>query len=157
MDDPRIQRLAETLIDHSCRLVAGDKVLIEGFDLPDAELIFRLVELASKRGALPVVSWKNNAVLRTLYQTGTQANLSLIGSLARHRMEQMDAYIRVAGAARSNGFGAVPRDRGGQCNEVACASRTATSSPCTLVSSAPSVPDFSRSTRGNSAASTTCS
>ena len=35
MQDPRLQELANTLIDHSCRLSAGDKVLIEAFDLPD--------------------------------------------------------------------------------------------------------------------------
>ena len=34
MQDPRISRLAETLIDHSCRLKEGEKVMIEAIDLP---------------------------------------------------------------------------------------------------------------------------
>ena len=36
MHDPRIDQLADLLLDHSCRLQKGEKVLIEAFDLPDA-------------------------------------------------------------------------------------------------------------------------
>ena len=38
MPDDRLNRLAEILIDHSCQLTPGDKVLIEAYDLPDAVL-----------------------------------------------------------------------------------------------------------------------
>lgn len=111
MKDPRITTLAETLIDHSCRLQSGQKVLIEAFDLPDPALVCRLVELASERGALPLVSWKNNAVLRSLYRTATRDNMSLIGALERERMSQMDAYIGIRGATNSNELADVPIER----------------------------------------------
>ncbi len=111
MNDPRISRLAETLIDHSCRLAAGQKVLIECFDLPEPALACRLVELAAERGALPVVSWKNNSVLRSLYRTGSAESLSLIGELERDRMAQMDAYIGIRGADNSNEFADVPDEQ----------------------------------------------
>ena len=67
MKDPRLDRLAQTLIEHSCQLSKGEKVLIEAFDLPEPSLVCRLIELAAERGAYPFVSWKNNAILRTLY------------------------------------------------------------------------------------------
>ena len=70
MHDPRIDQLADLLLDHSCRIEKGEKVLIEAFDLPDATLVCRLVEGAAERGAVPLVSWKSNAVLRSLYQHG---------------------------------------------------------------------------------------
>ena len=34
MHDARLIRLAEILVDHSCEVQAGEKVLIEAFDLP---------------------------------------------------------------------------------------------------------------------------
>ena len=37
MHDPRIDQLADLLLDHSCRIEKGEKVLIEAFDLPDAD------------------------------------------------------------------------------------------------------------------------
>ena len=50
MLDPRIRQLAEVLIDHSCRLQSGEKLLIEAFDLPDPAIVCCLVELARERG-----------------------------------------------------------------------------------------------------------
>ncbi|MBX3415003.1 MAG: aminopeptidase [Pirellulales bacterium] len=111
MNDPRIKRLAEILIDHSCQLARGEKVLIEAFDLPDPALVTTLVELAAARGAVPLVTWKNNAVLRSLYRSGTKESISLAGELERARMEQMDAYIGIRGAANSNQFADVPHEQ----------------------------------------------
>ncbi|NOX56825.1 MAG: aminopeptidase [Planctomycetes bacterium] len=111
MDDPRIKQLAELLVNHSCRLQPGQTVLIEAFDLPDPLIICRLIEAARERGALAVVSWKQNAVLRTLYRRATQEQMTLIGELERARMERMDAYIGVRGASNSNEFADVPREK----------------------------------------------
>lgn len=111
MKDPRIDDLARTLIDHSCKVKPGEKVLIEAFDLPEPALVCSLVELISERGGLPFVTWKSNVVLRSLYKTGTQANIELIGQFERSRMEQMDCYIGIRGAANSNQFSDVPGDQ----------------------------------------------
>lgn len=108
MKDPRLTRLAEILLDHSCQIRAGEKVLIEAFDLPEPTLVCQLVELAAQRGALPLVSWKNNTVLRSLYRTGTADGMKLIGQFEKDRMEQMDAYIGIRGAANSNELADVP-------------------------------------------------
>ena len=43
MNDPRVSRLADRLLDHSCRLQAGQNLLIEAVDLPDPALLCRLV------------------------------------------------------------------------------------------------------------------
>ena len=108
MNDPRIQRLAEILIDHSCQLKSGEKLLIEAIDLPEPDLVCRLIELAAARGAHPLVSWKNNTVLRSLYATGTEVNLALSGDVERYRMEQVQAYIGIRGTANSSQFADVP-------------------------------------------------
>ena len=109
MPDPRIDRLATLLIDHSCQVKPGEKVLIEAYDLPEPDLICALIEQAASRRAHPFVSWKNNEVLRTLYRTGTETNLSLAGQFERARMEEMNAYIGVRGAANSSQFADVPQ------------------------------------------------
>ncbi len=83
MNDPRITRLAETLLDHSCRIAAGENVLIEAIDLPEPTLVCRLVEMAAERGAHPFVTWKNNEILRSLYRTGTETNLGAAGEMER--------------------------------------------------------------------------
>ncbi len=111
MKDPRVSRLADTLLDHSCRLEAGQVVLIEAFDLPDPALVCRLVEGAYQRGASPLVTWKNNAVLRSLYRGATAEAMSLAGDLEAAAMEKADAYIGIRGTANSTEFADVPADR----------------------------------------------
>jgi len=108
MHDPRLNRLAEILIDHSCQLKPGDKLLVEAYDLPDATLVCRLIELAAERGAHPLVTWKNNSVLRALYRTGNETNIGLAGDFEKARMQEMNAYIGIRGAANSSEFADVP-------------------------------------------------
>lgn len=108
MLDPRIKELASLLIDHSCRLQKGEKLLIEAFDLPDPGLVTCLVELARHRGGLPVVFWKNNAIRRSLLQHGDADTFALHGEIESHAMEQMDAYIGIRGTANSNELADVP-------------------------------------------------
>lgn len=109
MQDPRIDRLADLLLDHSCRIEKGERVLIEAFDLPDPSLVCRLVEGAARRGALPFVAWKSNTVLRSLYQNATEESMKLAGKHERLQMEEMQAYIGIRGAANSSQFADVPQ------------------------------------------------
>ena len=111
MHDPRINKLADLLLDHSCCIEKGEKVLIEAFDLPDATLVSSLIEGAAARGAVPLVSWKSNAVLRSLYKTATEESMKVAGELESARMEKVQAYIGVRGSANSSQFADVPHER----------------------------------------------
>lgn len=111
MQDPRIDKLARLLINHSTQLKSGETVLIEAFDLPEPNLVCRLVELAAERGAHPLVSLKNNTVLRSLYRTGTESGMKLIGDLEKERMLRCQAYIGIRGSANTNELSDVSADQ----------------------------------------------
>jgi aminopeptidase len=111
MQDPRIDRLADILLDHSCELQTGERVLIDAFDVPDPALVCRLVEGAAKRGGVPFVSWKSNTVLRSLYQSATEEGMKLAGEFDLARMQQMQAYIGIRGAANSSQFADVAQPK----------------------------------------------
>lgn len=111
MNDPRIIELATLLLDHSSALKAGEKILIEAFDLPEANLVTALIEGAAERGAVPLVTWKSNAVLRTLYRTATEESMRLAAKFEKARMQEVDAYIGIRGAANSSQFVDVPHER----------------------------------------------
>jgi len=111
MPDTRITQLANVLLDHSLELKSGEKVLIEAFDLPSTQLVCDLIDGAAARGAIPLVTWKSNAILRSLYTNGTREGLSLIGELEKDRMEKMDAYIGIRGSANSSNFSDVAAEQ----------------------------------------------
>lgn len=102
MKDPRISQLAETLIGHSLDLKSGEKVVIEAFDLPEPALVCDLVERVYARNATPLVIWKNNTVLRSLYRGATQESMRWPGEMERGVLEAADAYIGIRGAANSD-------------------------------------------------------
>ena len=111
MHDHRIDQLADLLLDHSCELQAGENILIEAFDLPETSLVCALIEGAARRRAVPLVSNKNNAILRSLYQTATEESMQLAARFEMQRMEAVHAYIGVRGSANSSQFADVPQPK----------------------------------------------
>lgn len=111
MHDPRIDRLADVLLDHSCEIKKGETILIEAIDLPEPDLVCALVDGAAKRGAIPLVDIKSQRVQRALLANATQDAMKLAGGLERHRMEQVQAYVGVRGSANGSQLNGVPPDR----------------------------------------------
>jgi len=97
MLDPRMTRLAETLVGYSTALKPGDKVLIEAIDIPH-EFTCELVRVARAAGAEPFVTLKSNQVLRALMMHGSEVQMNLIADIEAARMRAMQAYIGVRGS-----------------------------------------------------------
>lgn len=97
MHDPRIDELARQLVCYSTNLKAGEKVLIDLFDVPD-EVGIALVRAARARKATPFVAVHSAKLSRELQLGATEEQFNTI---ARHRMTEMkdmDAYIAVRGS-----------------------------------------------------------
>jgi len=107
MQDPRIVKLADNLVNYSTKVNQGDKVLVEAVDVPVA-LVEALIDEIARAGAVPLVTYKHNRWLRRLYQTGTEQGLSLIGDCELHRMKKMDVYIGVRGFENMHELADVP-------------------------------------------------
>lgn len=92
MKDPRISTLAHNLINYSCRLQPGEKILIEaeGLELP---LVKELVKEAYKAKGIPFVTIKNSEVTRELLLNTSKEQLELMAKYESMRMNDMDAYI----------------------------------------------------------------
>jgi len=107
MIDPRITRLAETLIHYSCDLQAGEKILIEAVDVPE-EFTCELVRLAHEAGAHPNVFLKSKQIMRRLLLGATEEQLEAMARTEETMMEQMDAYIGVRGSPNVSELSDVP-------------------------------------------------
>lgn len=107
MKDPRIDKLAEVLVQHSTRLKKGENVLIEVFDVPETVAV-ALIRQAVAVGAVPFVTVKQNSILRELYTRAGDHGLRIAGELEARRMEQMDAYIAIRGSNNVSELSDVP-------------------------------------------------
>ena len=110
MINPQFEKLANLLITHSCSLKKGEKVLIEAFDIPQ-EMVIATIRAAREVGGLPFVTWKNNLILKELINGTREEHMSLIGSVEKHRMEQMDAYIGLRGSLNISEMSDVTSDK----------------------------------------------
>ncbi len=110
MKDPRLDKLADVIVNHSTRLKQGEKILIEAIDIP-AEMVVSLVRKVKKAGGEPFVSIKQNKILRELYSQGTDVSLQLTGELEAERMGKMQAYVGLRGSHNIAEMSDVPADK----------------------------------------------
>lgn len=110
MHDPRLQKLASVLVNHSTAVQSGENVLIEAFDIPEA-LVQILVKTVSEKGANPFVWIKKNAVTRDLLLSATSAQFETLGKNELHLMKQMNAYIGIRGSKNVSELSDVPKEK----------------------------------------------
>ena len=110
MRDPRTQKLAALIVHHSTRLQAGEAMLIEPFDLADG-LVLDLVEEVQKVGGVPIVSLRDNAVIRAQLCGATEAALRVQADIELHQMKQVQAYVGIRGSANVSELSDVPGDK----------------------------------------------
>ena len=107
MQDVRIEKLAKGLINYSCALKKGEKVLIEAKGI-DYMLVNALVKEAYAVGAYPFVELYDNRVTRQLLIGQNTELAKLRAKYDGARMAEMDAYIGVRGGENSNELCDVP-------------------------------------------------
>ena len=110
MKDPRYTDLAKLLVNYSCALKAGEKILIESYDIPP-EFTAELVRTVAAAGGLPFISTYSVQVQRALYNAASDEQMKMWRDFDRARMEKMDAYIGVRGSHNISELSDVPRER----------------------------------------------
>jgi len=110
MTDPRIETLARNLVNYSCEVKSGEKVLIEvkGFELP---LVKALVKEVYNAGGMPFVTVKHDEITRAILNGCSSEQVKLMADFELARMKEMDAYIGIRAGDNSNELSDVPQDK----------------------------------------------
>jgi aminopeptidase len=107
MTDPRVQRLADILVNFSCKVKPGEKVWIDlrSVDTAMGEALAEAVFLA---GGLPLVKVIDNRLQRKLIMHYSEEQLTWLGHEDASVMAQCAAYIGVRGGANAFELGDIP-------------------------------------------------
>ena len=110
MKDSRYSKLAYNLINYSCRVKEGEKVLIEGIGdcIP---LVKEIINEAYIAKAIPLVTLKNKEVDRQLLMGCTEEQLKLMCKYESERMNDVDAYIGIRAGENSAETSDVPSEK----------------------------------------------
>lgn len=109
MVDARVEQLAKNLVNFSCAVKPGERVLIEsiGGNEPLTQMLIKEVYAA---GGVPFVWLGDKSIDRALLMHCTQAQLELREEFDSRFMSNMQAYIGVRGGSNSAELSDVPQD-----------------------------------------------
>lgn len=110
MRDPRFERLASVLVNHSMQVRPGEKALVEATEIPDA-MVAALVASIEGAGGLPFVVTRRQQVMRALYHAASEEQMKIIGDWEVSLMRQMDAYAGLRGSRNSMELSDVPNGK----------------------------------------------
>lgn len=102
--------LAKSLVNYSCALKPGEKVLINVIGFSTLPLIKQIVKETYKAGGYPYVELHDPSVTREIMLGCKEEQLEFLKNVDMFRMKGMDAYIGVRGNDNSAELSDVPPD-----------------------------------------------
>src|SRR3954468_23931673 len=110
MADPRYAKLANLLTTFSTKLLPGDKVLIDAFDIPP-EMVVELVRATRNIGAVPFVQIHQARIAREMALAATEDQIDFTAAHELSRMKKMQAYIALRGGHNITELSDVPPEQ----------------------------------------------
>lgn len=107
MKDARMEKLADILVNYSCSLKKGEKILIEASGVP-ADMVTEIVKKVYEAGGYPFVELGDNKVKRAVLNGMSEELAVKMAEYDAYRMAQMDAYIGIRGGSNSLELSDVP-------------------------------------------------
>lgn len=110
MKDPRLEKLAKSIINYAVELKPGQKILIEvnGLEVPLAQA---LVKYAYQAGGYPFLSVNNHTLLRELLKGMSEEQAQAMARWDLARMKEMDAFVGIRAGENANELSDVPGDK----------------------------------------------
>ncbi|MCP4428650.1 MAG: aminopeptidase, partial [Chloroflexi bacterium] len=97
MADPRVEKLADILVNYSVKVQTGDKVALFGH-LATRPLLVEIYREVMRAGGHPFVLWQDSAMQEIFFKEGNEEQLSTIPEPFRHIIETYDCLIALWGS-----------------------------------------------------------
>jgi aminopeptidase len=93
--DSRFETLAQGLVNYSCRVQKGEKVLIGCNGFSAVPLVKAIIREVYKVGGYPYVDMGSNVIQRELLMGASEEQYNAIAEIDAKRMDMMDCYIGI--------------------------------------------------------------
>lgn len=100
--DSRLEKLAENLVNYSCKVKKGERVLISMGGFEAIDLVKAIVRQVYKVGGVPFVDINHNSIQRELLKGATEEQYKLLADVDGEKMQQMDAYIGIGSQSNNS-------------------------------------------------------
>lgn len=108
--DPRLVKIADTILHHSLKVKTGEKVLISLVD-DGEELVDALIQGAYGCGAVPFVSLERSAIRRALMEGASAEQMALMARPEAALMGEMDCHVLIDAPQNSSEFSQMSQEK----------------------------------------------
>ncbi len=109
--DPRIEKLADVLVNYSCKVKKNEKVMVECYGASPYPLIKAVIKEVYKAGGLPFYTLKETAISREIIKNCTDEQLNFMADIDLGEMKGMDAYIGIRAYDNINELSDLPMEK----------------------------------------------
>jgi aminopeptidase len=109
--DERNVTLAKNLVNYSCKIQPGERVLIAAVGHSVQPLVKQLIREVYNIGAFPYIDIQEPSITRELMMGCQPKQLDFLSEFEMVRMKGMDAFIGVRGNENSNELADVPEEK----------------------------------------------
>ena len=109
--DERIKRLADLLVNYSCRVKPGEKVLIHYEGDSCRDLARQLIKEVYKAGGLPYAEISDSSISREILMGCTEEQVEFLNECSLMKMKGMQAYIAIRAGGNVSELADVPSDK----------------------------------------------
>jgi aminopeptidase len=97
MKDARIESLANVLVNYSCRVQPGERVMVEYKGPDTTALAAACCKKITEAGGVPIWQYSGSDVSRAFLKNASEEQFQSFGQVHQSLMEQMDCYIGIRG------------------------------------------------------------
>ena len=108
--DSRIEKLSGLLVNYSCNLQPGEKILIDYEGECCKPLVRQLIKDVYKAGGRPYINHKDSQILREVLLHADEEQLEFLNDYQLYQMKGMDAYIAIRGGDNISELSDVPAE-----------------------------------------------
>lgn len=109
--DPRIQKLADLLINYSCNIQKGEKVLISYEGDCCRNLVRQLIKNTYAKGGMPYTEIRDSAITREILLGSTEEQIEFMKDCQLAQMKGMQAYIAIRAGSNTSELSDVPAEK----------------------------------------------
>lgn len=109
--DQRIKQLADLLVDFSCNVKPGERVLIDYEGECSKPLVKQLIKNIYAKGGLPFFNIRDTEITREIMLGCTEEQLKFKDEIDLAQMKGMDAYIAIRASSNTSELSDVPSDK----------------------------------------------
>lgn len=109
--DIRDKKLADILVNYSCSLEKGDKILIDFEGDCAIPLVKEIIREVYRQEGLPFIAMQSTPIIRELLLGASEEQLDILNDSSLYQMKKMDAYIAIRAGANTAELSDVPGEK----------------------------------------------